>query len=54
MNKIIKQDLYRYGGAKGCRKFIKFFLFNPGFRFTFFSEKVNHLYFIELCIVIIL
>jgi len=39
MNAIIRADLYRYGGLKGTKGFIKGW-FKPGFRYTFLLRKI--------------
>ena len=33
--RVIKADLYRYGGATGVKDFLKKYLWEPGFRYTF-------------------
>ena len=40
INEIIKSDLYRYGGLKGTKGFVKAF-FIPGFRFTYFFRNAS-------------
>lgn len=42
--KLIKSDLYRYEGALTIKLFIKNFLFNPSFKFTFFLRSCNSKY----------
>ena len=39
MDRIIKADLYRYGGLKGWKGLLKAFLFIPGFRYTYYLRK---------------
>lgn len=40
MQKIIKSDLYRYGGLNGSKGFLKGLLI-PGFRYTFIIRKLS-------------
>lgn len=43
MNNIIQQDLYRYEGERSRSLIIKlrYFLFTPGFQFTYFFRKAS-------------
>lgn len=44
MNKLIKEDLYRYIGAD-CSKLhlqLRYFLFTPGFRYIYFFRKASN------------
>lgn len=39
--KYIKSDLYRYGGDMSAKAFVKNYLFNRGFNFTFWLRLAN-------------
>jgi serine O-acetyltransferase len=43
MAQLIRADLYRYKGKRGLREGIHMYLWNPGFRFTFWFRVAAHL-----------
>lgn len=40
---LLRQDLYRYGGASGARAALKHFVFTPGFKFTCWMRMTGYL-----------
>ena len=39
---LVQSDLYRYCGKKGFRSFIRYFLINPGFKYTCLMRTAKH------------
>jgi serine O-acetyltransferase len=42
---LVTSDLYRYYGKKDCYSFVCSYIFNPGFRYTFFMRSARYLKF---------
>ena len=42
MNSMIYDDLFRYTGKRSFRLLVRYFLFTPGFRYSFFYRKAQN------------